>query len=698
MLAGLFLGDVAEPLSVVADAFIRLLQMAVLPYIVVSLTAAIGRLSPREARFLARTGGGVMLALWAIAAVLVVAMPLAFPDERGRFYSTSVVTASKGFDLLGLYIPANPFRSLSDNVVPAVVLFCLVLGGGLMGVPGREPLIAVLDVLTQALTRVNDFIARLMPVGVFAIAASAAGTLGLSELGRIEVYLVSFVALTGLATFWLLPGLLATLTPVGRGELLRAAREPLVGAFSTGSLLLVLPQLTRVSRELVTRCGIDEKDAEAAVDVLVPVSFNFPHAGKIVTLGFVVFAAWFAGTPLDAGQLLQLVTVGVLSTFGSMNVALAFLLDGFGVPVDLFQLFLAVSVLNFRFQTLLAAMHTLVLTIAGACAMHGRHQLDGRRVGRFALASVGALALTLAGIRLLLLLTLGPPDAQHRTLLERPLTAEPVAAEVLREPPAPAAIPPGSGLPRVLATDTLRVGYEPDRFPFSYVDARGELVGLDIDLMHRLARELEVQLILSPVPRTEVGAALDARTVDVAVGGIEVTTELSRKVAFTEPYTTLAMAFVVQDRRRGEFASRAALRAQHGLRIGIVSDAYYEAKLHAYVPDAEIVRVGTHRQFFEGGGLGLDALASSAEIGGAWSLLYPRYTIVVPSPDRLEGPVALATAHRDEQLRVLLNTWIMLKREDRTIERLRRYWIRGEDDRPRPPRWSIMRDVLHWVQ
>jgi len=32
-------------------------------------------------------------------------------------------------------------------------------------------------------------------------------------------------------------------------------------------------------------------------------------------------------------------------------------------------------------------------------------------------------------------------------------------------------------------------------------------------------------------------------------------------------------------------------------------------------PDAEIVRVGAHREFFEGGGLGLDALASSAEIG-----------------------------------------------------------------------------------
>jgi ABC-type amino acid transport substrate-binding protein len=273
-----------------------------------------------------------------------------------------------------------------------------------------------------------------------------------------------------------------------------------------------------------------------------------------------------------------------------------------------------------------------------------------------------------------------------------------VEAEVGRARPDAASIPAGSGLERVLATDTLRVGYEPDRFPFSYFDARGQLVGLDIDLMHRLARELDVRLVLSPVPRAQLGEALDSREVDVAVGGIEMTTALSRRAALTQPYMTLTMAFVVQDRRRDEFATRAALRAHKELRIGIVSDAYYEAKLRAYLPDAEIVRVGSHREFFEGGGLGLDALASSAEIGGAWSLLYPQYTTVVPRPDKLEGPVAFAVAHRDEQLRVLLNTWLLLKREDQTIDRLRRYWIRGEDDRPRPPRWSIVRDVLHWVQ
>jgi len=171
----------------------------------------------------------------------------------------------------------------------------------------------------------------------------------------------------------------------------------------------------------------------------------------------------------------------------------------------------------------------------------------------------------------------------------------------------------------------------------------------------------------------------------MAVGGLEVTTGLAREVALTEPYTTLAMAFVVQDRRRAEFGTRRTLLAQRGLRIGIVADGYYEAKLRSYLPDAEIVRVRSHREFFEGHGLGLDALASSAEIGGAWTLLYPEYAVAVPRPDRLEGPVAFAVARGDTELRVLLDTWDPAE-------------ARGSDDRPRAPRWSIVRDVLHWVE
>src|SRR4029077_1373100 len=116
--------------------------------------------------------------------------------------------------------------------------FCLVLGAALIGLPNREPLIALADVLTRALERVNGFIARLMPLGVFAIGATAAGTLDFENLGRIQAFIVSYIAFACLVTFWIIPSVVAALTGVSRRRVLASARDMLTAAFSTGSMLL----------------------------------------------------------------------------------------------------------------------------------------------------------------------------------------------------------------------------------------------------------------------------------------------------------------------------------------------------------------------------------------------------------------------------------------------------------------------------
>ena len=42
---GLFFGELVAPLTVMADGFIRLLQMTVLPYVTLSIVANIGKLT-----------------------------------------------------------------------------------------------------------------------------------------------------------------------------------------------------------------------------------------------------------------------------------------------------------------------------------------------------------------------------------------------------------------------------------------------------------------------------------------------------------------------------------------------------------------------------------------------------------------------------------------------------------------------------
>jgi ABC-type amino acid transport substrate-binding protein len=311
----------------------------------------------------------------------------------------------------------------------------------------------------------------------------------------------------------------------------------------------------------------------------------------------------------------------------------------------------------------------------------------------------------IAGTRALLAHTIAVPGASQSLVRERTLLGDPAAVTVLRDDPGQAAgagEEPGRGrmgaLDRIARSGEVRVAYPAARLPFSYFNLRNELVGFDVDMMHRLAHELGARLVFVPLDRDRIAMQLDAGQVDVAIGALEVTTALSRQVGLSQSYLDLTMALVVEDRRRDELGTREALHAHRDLRLGMVSDGYYEAKARAYMPDVEIVRLPGAKKFFEGGGLGLDGLVIPAEIGAPWTLLYPSYTVITPDVGRLAVPIAYATARTDGDFRSFLDTWLLLKREDGTLERLRRYWIAGIDDRARTPRWSVVRDVLHWVE
>ena len=114
--------------------------------------------------------------------------------------------------------------------------------------------------------------------------------------------------------------------------------------------------------------------------MIVPASFNFPHTGKLLSLSFVLFAGWFADA---AGAACRTIrgsrSPALLTFFGSLNAAVPFLLDVFRIPADTFQLFLATGVINSRFGTLVAAVHTLAVALLGTCAMTGTLRLERRR-------------------------------------------------------------------------------------------------------------------------------------------------------------------------------------------------------------------------------------------------------------------------------------------------------------------------------
>jgi proton glutamate symport protein len=700
--AGIFLGELAEVFITPGNIFVMLLQMTVLPYMAVSLISGLGRLTLADARAILLRGGAVLVLLWVISLLAVLAIPLAFPTwESAAFFSTSLVEAAEPIDFLRLYIPANPFYSMANSLVPAMVLFCILLGVALIGLERKGPIVEAFDTLAEALMVVTGYVARLAPLGVFALAAQAAGTMHLEDLERIQVYLATYAALSLLLGLWVLPGIVTSLTPLSYRDVIGRTRDALITAFATGNLLIVLPILIQECKRMLEEVTGLEGDALAPVDVIVPASYNFPSAGKLLSLGFVPFAAWFVGADLTPGEYPGFLATGFVSFFGQTVTAIPFLLEYQQLPSDMFYLFATVDVIASRFGVMLAGVHTIAIAIVGTCAVQGRAEIRWKQLGRFLALSALLLFATVGGLRLLFGITMENEYTRDQVVANMHLSRDADANVVLHREPPPPALPEYVQLPalkRIRALGRIRVGYLPSNLPYSHFNARGDLVGFDVEMAHKLARELGVTLELVPVDAERLREHLDKAYCDVVMSGIEVTVERSEQLVFSQPYVRENLALLVREYRRSEFQSLEMIRDQEGLRVGVRVEPYYLHILEKEMPDAKLIPVDSFEAFFDAEKKGeLDALVTTAETGSAWSLFYPRYKVVVPKPRTIQVPLAYPVAMRSSELVRLIDVWIDLKRNDGTIQQNFDYWIRGLDAEERPPRWSVVRDVLGWV-
>lgn len=697
---GLFAGEFVEPLRIVADGYVKLLQMTVLPYLMVSLISGLGGLSLAHARALAWRVGGLLLLLWAIALAAVFVFPLMFPPmESASFFSTTLVEDPQPFDLVNLYIPSNPFNSMANNVVPAVVVFSIVIGVALIGVERKERLLEVLGTMTAAMGRVNSFVASLTPYGLFAIVAVAAGTLQPEQLARMRVYNVSYVAMALLVSFWVLPGLVAALTPVRYRDVLARTREALLMAFLTSNLFIVLPMLTEAVKALLREHHSDEDKHETLPEIIVPASFNFPHTGKLMSLSYVLFAGWFADAAVRSQDYPQLAAVGFFTLFGSLNIAIPYLLDLFRIPADTFQLFLAASVVNARFGTLIAAVHTVAIALLGTCALTGRLRVKPRLLLRFVVVTLVLTAGTVAGVRAILAVTTEQAYTRDRAVLDMGLQRDYQPATTFPDEASASALPAvqTSVLQRIQSRGALRVGYFANNPPYAYVNGRGELVGFDVEMAHQLATDLGVRLELVPLPRDVLQGSLDSLRCDILMAGIAVTPDRAANLLLSASYLDETLAVLVPDHRREAFSSWESIRSMGPVRIGVPPAPYLEIKLRDQVPQARTVRFNELDEVFSSSGIKAEAFMTTAERGSIWTLLHPEYSVVVPRPGRFTVPVAYAVADRDLRLVDFLNAWIELKRKDGTISGLFDHWILGRATEASAPRWSVVRDVLHWV-
>jgi ABC-type amino acid transport substrate-binding protein len=605
------------------------------------------------------------------------------------------------FDFVDLFIPSNPFHSLANNIVPAVVLFSVFLGVALVGVERKQVLLDVFAVAKEALASATKFVVGLTPYGIFAIAANTAGTLNIEQFTRIQVYLITYVAVALLVALWVLPGLVSALTPFGYREVLGPTRDALITAFMTADLFIVLPILIQACKELLDRHRLVDETTRALPDVIVPTSFNFPHTGKLLSISFILFAGWFADAAVPVAEYPRLALTGLLTFFGSLNAAVPFLLDLFRIPADTFQLFLATGVINSRFGALLAAVHTVAVALLGSAAIVGGLRFNPARVLRYLVLTIVLSAATIGGLRMLFNTALKPTFAGEESVYSmRPLMKHQEARRIKPVDLGDAVEKPaGSAVDSIKKRGVLRVGVLADRLPFVFVNRDGNLVGFDVEMAQLLAHDLGVKIeFVEMEDMTVLWRLLATGRIDLAMTGMAVTPERAGEMLFSEPYLDETLAFVVKDQLREEFSSWATIRDLGAFPVTIPDSPYYIDRVKTRAPALKLQVVDTIKQIEDGLKKGtVDAVVLPAERGSVLTLLYPKYTVVVPEPGIVKIPLAYPVARRDQDWASFLNSWIELKRRDGTIDALYGHWILGKYAERRQPRWSVIRNVLHWV-
>jgi Na+/H+-dicarboxylate symporter/ABC-type amino acid transport substrate-binding protein len=691
---GLVFGEKVRFLGIFGNAFVQLLQITVLPYVAGSLIHGFGSLGAREAKLVFSRGGALLLVLWSLTLALVFLAPLALPpDKGGAFFSAAPQEAEHPIDWVGLYIPANPFNALANNVVPAVVVFAVLAGIALMPMSDKQALLRPLAVFNDAMGRVGSMVTKTTPFGIFAIAGHTAGTMRPEEFGRLQGFLILYAGFACLLSFWLLPGLVAATTSVRHRRLLAAAQESAVTAFVTSNLFVVLPQLVETAKALLAEGAAHETTDDELVDVLVPTSFNFPHVGKLLSLSFVPFVAWYAGLAFGPSRYPALAGAGVLAVFGSINTAIPFLLDLARLPGDLFQLFVVSGVVNSRFGSMTAAMHTLAMAIIGTCLVSGRLQVDKARLARFAVTSVVLVVAFLAGTRLLLERVLPAPPTKDAVLAGIHLRGPLAQASVVADPVPPEPLPARAHrLEYLQRSGRVRVGFFADAIPWAFLNGAGEPVGFDIELAHQLALALGLRLELSPVSRDLYDEALASGAIDVVMSGHRVTPRAAEGAAFSRPYAQEEIAFLTLDHRREEFENLEGLRGRR-LRIAILKRPEWVEALMRALPLAEIVEVSSPLDYCDHK-VAADAYLTSWERACAMSLLYPELTPAQPTPSVGRFTLAYAVPQGEPDLLNVIDTFVDVERANGRMESARRYWVLGEATHVQPPRWSLARDVF----
>jgi proton glutamate symport protein len=698
-LCGVFFGEYAAVVEPLGAVYVALLQMGIFPFLISSLLHGLGSLRPATALKLLRSGwlafvvawGGTLLAMWLLAQVI--------PDARPPIE----VTANQGkaaSQLVSLLVPANPFTDFTRNYVPAIVVFCLFYGIAIQRIENKQGVLSALAIVKSASVTIWGWVVRIAPVGVFALFAGLAGTIRIELLGSLLLYVAVFLGGALILAFWVIPSLIASLVPIGYRELLKELSSAIVIAVVTSLPVTSVPFLVQLSERLAARFGVKDPDRNEIISTTIAVSYPFAQLGNLFVFFFIAFAAFYFHTAIEGAAWIWLALLTLLSTIGtpiSTVDGVEFLAGWLRLPADTQLLYVDTMTVTRYPQVLVSTLGIAFITIVVPLSYYGVTKVQPRK-----------LAISLVtGLLLLGGLIFGGRTAQSFLVQKQPnpylhFTLEAglaEATEVTLHRDASSAGEQGgpSTMDRIRQTGRLRVGFGPHVIPFSYFNAANDLVGYDVAFAYALARDLGVHLELIPITDwATLNDDLKAGRYDLALGGVYVTDERLQTLTVSKPYLQSQLALIVRSDKAHRFLDGPSTKREKGLKIVTFKSDILEPMARTLFPQAEVVVVPEYEVLLRDDSI--DAALWTFEQAKAWAAANPGFSAVRPTDFGAPFLIAYLMPPNSDEFANFINQWLDLQRANGFERRMSEYWLEGKPRVDQQPRWSIIRNVLHWVE
>jgi polar amino acid transport system substrate-binding protein len=108
-----------------------------------------------------------------------------------------------------------------------------------------------------------------------------------------------------------------------------------------------------------------------------------------------------------------------------------------------------------------------------------------------------------------------------------------------------------STLNKIVQKGELRVGMDPGYMPFEMKDKKGNIIGYDVDIAKRMAKEMGVKLTIVPTAWDGIIAGLITDKFDILMSGMTITQQRNLKINFANPYVIIGQTVIMKKSLEG---------------------------------------------------------------------------------------------------------------------------------------------------